>query len=487
MNYRIDKKTKIICTIGPASQSKEVMTKLIEHGMTCMRLNFSHGSHEEHLAKMTTLRQIEKEQGIIIPICLDTKGPEIRTSCFEGGSATFKKGETTTIKMGTEALGNEKKFGVTYTNLFDDVPVGAILRLDDGNLELTCIEKDEKNRELICRVENTHTCKDRRGVNVPNVHLSMPYISETDKADLLFGCKEHVDLVSASFVRNKQDILDIRKLLDDNGAKNTMIISKVENTEAIENLDEIIKYSDGIMVARGDLAVEIPPEQVPVYQKYMIDQCRKYGKPVITATQMLDSMIRNPFPTRAEVSDCAWAVDQGSDSVMLSGESANGDYPIEAVEMQARIASVMEQHFDYKTSTHDAFDTSDKTVSDAIATSVGDTAQIIGAKLIVCFSVSGKTAIRIAKTRPICPAFIVSSDIDVLKHTMLYYGNYPYLVKKVPEFTEEMEVLAIKLAKDYNLPNGSKIIITGGTPVGAGKTNFMKVVTLNESEHDFED
>ena len=486
MNYRIDKKTKIVCTIGPSSQDKEVMLKLLEHGMTCMRLNFSHGSHEEHLAKMNTLRQIEKEEGIIIPICLDTKGPEIRTSCFEGGKATFTKGETTTICMGTDILGTNKKFGVTYTQLFDDVPVGAIIRLDDGNLELTCTAKDEKKRELTCLVENTHTCKDRRGVNVPNVHLSMPYISETDKADLLFGCEQHVDLVSASFVRNKQDIFDIRKLLDDNGGKNIMIISKVENTEAIENLDEIIKYSDGIMVARGDLAVEIPPEEVPVYQKYMIEQCRKYGKPVITATQMLDSMIKNPFPTRAEVSDCAWAVDQGSDCIMLSGESANGDYPVESVDMQARIAHQMEKQFNYKASTHDAFETSDKTVSDAIATAVGDTAQIMSAKLIVCFSVSGKTAVRISKTRPVCPTFVVSSDIDALKHTMLYYGNYPYLVKKVPEFTEEMEVLAIKIAKDYNLPNGSKIIITGGTPVGAGKTNFMKVVTLNENDNDVE-
>lgn len=487
MNYRIEKKTKIICTIGPSSQDKKVLKELLRRGMTCMRLNFSHGSHEEHLAKMNTLRQIEKEERIIIPICLDTKGPEIRTSCFEGGKADFVKGETTRIYMGTEKVGTKERFGVTYTELFDDVPAGAILRLDDGNLELTCLSKDEKARELVCRVENTHTCKDRRGVNVPNVHLSMPYLSEQDKSDLLFGCKEHVDLVSASFIRNKQDILDIRKLLDENGGKNIMIISKVENTEAIANLDEVIQYSDGIMVARGDLAVEIPPEQVPVYQSYMIKACRKCGKPVITATQMLDSMIRNPFPTRAEVSDCAWAVEQGSDSVMLSGESANGDYPAEAVEMQARIAEVMEQHFDYATSTHQAFETSEKTVSDAIATSVGDTAQIIGAKLIVCFSVSGKTAVRISKTRPICPTFVVSSDMSALRHAMLYYGNYPYYVHKVPEFTEEMEVLAIKIAKDYNLSNGSKIIITGGTPVGAGKTNFMKVVTLNETSHDSED
>jgi pyruvate kinase len=484
MNYRIDKKTKIVCTIGPASQDKEVMRQLLANGMTCMRLNFSHGTHDEHLQKMNTLRQIEKEEGIIVPICLDTKGPEIRTGCFVGGQAAFVSGSECRIYMGTDKLGTEKAFGVTYEKLYDDVPVGSIIRLDDGNLELTCTGKDEKKRELICKVMNPHTCKDRRGVNCPGAHLSLPYISEQDKSDLIFGCQQHVDLVSASFIRDKKDILDIRNLLDANGGKNILIISKVENTEAIANLDEVIQYSDGIMVARGDLGVEIPPEQVPIYQRYMINQCRKLGKPVITATQMLDSMIHNPFPTRAEVSDVAWAVDQGTDAVMLSGESANGEYPVQAVQMQARIATTIEQHFNYEASTHEAFETGEKTVNDAIAASVSDTAQIIGAALIICFSVSGKTAIRISKTRPICPVFVVSSDMDALRHTMLYYGNYPYYVKKVPEFTEEMEVLAIKIAKDYNLPKGSKLIITGGTPVGAGKTNFMKVVSLNQNGSD---
>ncbi|MFA6829534.1 MAG: pyruvate kinase [Bacilli bacterium] len=479
MNYRIDKKTKIVCTIGPSSQDKPTLTKLLENGMTCMRLNFSHGSHEEQLGKIKTLREIEKEEGIIVPICLDTKGPEIRTSCFEGGKAAFVAGNECRIYMGVEKVGTCDHFGVTYTKLFDDVPVGAVLRLDDGNLELKCIAKDDENKELVCKVMNPHTCKDRRGVNCPGVHLSMPYLSEQDKSDLIFGCQQHVDLVSASFIRDRQDIFDIRKLLDDNGGKNIVIISKVENTEAIANLDDVIKNSDGIMVARGDLGVEIPAEEVPIYQRYMIDQCRKAGKPVITATQMLDSMCHNPFPTRAEVSDVAWAVDQGTDAVMLSGESANGEYPIESVQMQARIATTIEHHFNYEASTHEAFETGEKTVNDAIAASVSDTAQIIGAKLIICFSVSGKTAVRISKTRPICPVFVVSSDMDALRHTMLYYGNYPYFVKKVPDFTEEMEVLAIKIGRDYNLPDGSKIIITGGTPVGAGKTNFMKVVTLN--------
>lgn len=481
MNYRIDKKTKIVCTIGPASQDKETLKKLLESGMTCMRLNFSHGSHEEHLEKMQTLRNIEQEEGIIIPICLDTKGPEIRTGTFEGGKATFKTGETVRIYMGTDKVGNEKAFGVTYTNLYNDVNPGSRLRLDDGNLVLEITEKDNRTKELVCKVINDHTCKDRRSVNCPSAHLSMPYLSKQDKSDLIFGCQHHIDAVFASFVRNVQDIRDIRELLNANGGKNTLIISKIENCEAIDNLDSIIRESDGVMVARGDLAIEIPPEQVPIYQRYIIDECRKAGKPVITATQMLDSMIHNPYPTRAEVSDVAWAIDEGSDNVMLSGESASGQYPVESVSMQTAIAKSIEAHFDYERSSHQAFETSEKTVNDAIANAVSETAQIINAKLIICFSVSGNTGKRIAKTRPVCPIFVVTSDLDACKHAMLYYGSYPYHVRKVPQFTEEMEVLAIKIAKDNNIPTGSHIILTGGTPVGAGKTNFMKVLTVNSN------
>lgn len=478
MNYLINKKTKIVCTIGPASQDKKMMKNLLVKGMTCMRMNFSHGSHEEHLNKINTLREIEKEENLIIPICLDTKGPEIRTGCFKGGQVKFIKGETTRIKMNADGLGDKDLFGVTYKNLFEDAAIDSVLRLDDGNLELTVIDKDIKNRELICRVENDHVCKDRRGVNCPGAHLSMPYLSEQDKDDLIFGCQQHVDLISASFVRNVEDIKDIRKLLDANGGKNILIISKIENTESIENLDAIIKESDGIMVARGDLGIEIPAELVPVYQKQMIATCRKYGKPVITATQMLDSMIRNPFPTRAEVSDVAWAIEEGSDAVMLSGESANGLYPAQSVEMQAKIATAIEKQFDYEASSKSAFFSSDKTVSDAIANAVSETAQITNAKLIVCVSSSGSTAIKIAKTRPICPIFVVSNDLDTLKHIMLYYGTYPYHVKSLPQFIEEMEVLALKIAKDYNIEVGNKIILTGGTPVGAGKTNFLKVISI---------
>ena len=481
MNYRIDKKTKIVCTIGPASEKKETMRELLKAGMTCMRMNFSHGTHDEQKEKIDRMREIEKEEGIIIPICLDTKGPEIRTSSFEGGKATFTKGQTTRIYMGVDKLGTNEAFGVTYKDLYEDVDVGSSIRLDDGILLLKVTGKDEKKKEIICSVENTHTCKDRRGVNVPGVHLSMPYLSKQDKEDLIFGCEQHVDAVFASFIRNTNDIKHVRKLLDDNGGKNIMIISKIENTEAIENLDDIINESDGVMVARGDLAVEIPPEQVPYYQDYMINKCRVLGKPVITATQMLDSMIYNPVPTRAEVSDVYNAVNEGSDNVMLSGESANGQYPVQSVMMQAKISQEVEKHFDYQKARMSAFENTDHSVADAISAAVSDTALLVDAKLIVAVTTFGKTAIRIAKTRPVCPMFIVSSNRDALAHIMLYYGCYPYYSKHIPQFSEEMEVLALKIAKDYNIPNGSKIILTGGTPVTATKTNFIKVLTLNDT------
>ncbi len=481
MNYCIDKKTKIVCTIGPASQDKETMKKLLANGMTCMRLNFSHGDHAEHQGKINTLREIEKEEGLIIPICLDTKGPEIRTGKFVGGKASFKEGESVRIYMGTDELGDNTRFGVTYTGLYDDAEIGTHIRLDDGNLELEVTDKDKKKKELICRVLNDHTCNDRRGVNCPGAHLNMDYLSPQDRSDLIYGCEQHVDICSASFVRNVKDIQEIRDLFHEHGGDNILIFSKIENTEAIENLDDIIKESDGIMIARGDLGIEIPLEMVPVYQKLIIEKCRQLGKPVITATQMLDSMIRNPYPTRAEVSDVAWSIEEGTDAIMLSGESANGEYPVEAVNMQARIATTMEAQFDYQKASKQAFVSSSKTTNDAIAAAVADTAQLVNAKLIVCFSVSGMTAVRISKTRPVCPVFVVSSDQDVLAHSMLFYANYPYKVSKVPQFLEEMEVLALKIAKDYSLPNGSKIILTGGTPVGAGKTNFLKVLTLNEN------
>ncbi|HBD06321.1 MAG TPA: pyruvate kinase [Firmicutes bacterium] len=476
---QLTKNTKIVCTIGPASESKEMLLKLIRAGMNVARINFSHGNYEEHLKKINTIREIEKEEKLLIPIMLDTKGPEIRTHDFVGGQASINTGDIVRISM-EKVLGDNKLFSVTFPGLYDDVKVGDKIKLDDGNLTLVVTEKDKKNKQIVTKALNHDVIRDKRGVNCPDSHLSLPFISEQDLSDLIWGCEHHVNYVAASFVRNKDDILQIRNILKEHGGENILIISKVENTESVKNLDEIIEYSDGLMVARGDLGVEIPPEEVPLVQREMIEKCKRVGKPVITATQMLDSMKHNPNPTRAEVSDVANAVLEGTDAVMLSAESASGEYPEEAVAMQRKISSRMETLLDYEALAKVAFDTSNKTVNAAIANSVCDTALLLNAKLIVCFSETGATARRVSKARPCCPVIGVSNNLDVCYAGVLNWGVYPKPVKKVPQFIEEMEVLAIHLARVHNIPTGSTIIITGGTPVGAGKTNFMKVITLDD-------
>ncbi len=479
MIEQLNKNTKIVCTIGPSSDKKPMLKKLLSAGMNVARLNFSHGTYEEHLNKINIIREIEKEEKILIPIMLDTKGPEIRTHDFENGAAQIETNDIVRITM-NKVLGTKELFSVTFKGLYDDVKVGDSIKLDDGNLTLEVIEKDEKNKELVTKALNHDVIRNKRGVNCPNSHLSLPFISKQDEEDIIFGCKNKVNYIAASFVRSKEDLIQLRDLLKKHGGENILIISKVENAESVRNLDEIIEYSDGLMVARGDLGVEIPPEDVPIVQRMMIQKCKERGKPVITATQMLDSMKTNPNPTRAEVSDVANAVLDGTDAVMLSAESASGEYPEEAVMMQRKISNRIESILDYKTLAKVAFDTSSKTVNAAIANSVCDTAILLDAKLIVCFSETGATARRVSKARPCCPVIEVSNNVDVCYNGILNWGVYPKLVKKVPQFIEEMEVLAIHLSRIHNIPPKSTVIITGGTPVGAGKTNFMKVITLDE-------
>lgn len=480
MIEQLIKKTKIVCTIGPASEKKEMLLKLVKAGMNVARLNFSHGTYEEHLKKIIAIREIEKENNIIIPIMLDTKGPEIRTHNFEGGLAKITTGMVIRISM-KEILGTATHFSVTFPGLYDDVAIGDRIKLDDGNLTLKVTDKDEKEHEIICVALNHNDIRDKRGVNCPDTHLTLPFVSEQDRNDLIWGCKQHVNYVATSFIRSASDIREIREILDANGGENIQIISKVESTEAVKNLDEIIENSDGLMVARGDLGVEIAPEEVPVVQRTMIEKCKILGKPVITATQMLDSMKHNPNPTRAEVSDVANAVLEGTDAVMLSAESASGEYPEESVTMQQKISAKMETLLNYEQLAEFAFNSSSRNVSAAIANSVADTALLLKAKLIVCFSETGATSRRISRARPICPVIEVSNNVNACYNGVLNWGVYPKLVKKVPQFIEEMEVLAIHLARIHNIPAGSTIIITGGTPVGAGKTNFMKVITLDDN------
>ncbi|MFR3816529.1 MAG: pyruvate kinase, partial [Turicibacter sp.] len=336
------KNTKMICTIGPKSESKEMLSKLVDAGMNCVRCNFSHGDHAEQKARMDLIREINKEKGTHVAVLLDTKGPEIRTHLFENGGVDLVAGQTVRVAM-NEVLGTAEKFSITYPGLINDVKVGGTILVDDGYVELTVNELDQANQEIVCTVKNSAFVKDRRGINVPGAKLNMPFISEKDRADMIFGCEMQVDYIAASFVRRAEDVLAIREIFAEQGNTHTQIIAKIENQEGVDNMDSILEVVDGIMVARGDLGVEVPAEEVPLIQKEIIAKCNAAGKIVVTATQMLESMQKNPRPTRAEVSDVANAIFDGSDAIMLSGESAAGQYPLEAVETMARIARRTEQ------------------------------------------------------------------------------------------------------------------------------------------------
>ncbi|MCI5940055.1 MAG: pyruvate kinase [Candidatus Enteromonas sp.] len=475
----ISKKTKIVCTIGPASQTKEMILKLYASGMNVMRVNFSHGDHEEQLGKIKIARQLENE-GIYLPVCLDTKGPEIRTGYMQKGGVPVQAGQRMKILM-ENVVGDEKQFSVTYSGLYEDVKPGDHILIDDGELDLEVIGKDSNDRSILVEAKNDHLLKDQKGVNCPFSRLSMPFISEQDEKDLAFGVEQHVDAIFASFTRRPEDILDIKRVLAKYGDADIPVFAKIENPEGVSKIDQIIDVADGVMVARGDLGVEVPPEEVPVIQRHIIKRCRQKGKPVITATQMLDSMQKNPRPTRAEVSDVATAIEESSDCVMLSGESASGKYPVFAVEMQAKISATMEKYLNYEELAKEAYDTSEHSNNDAISNAVANTALLVGAKLIINFTESGKSTARISKARPCCPIISITNCRRTALRSGWLWGVYSVLLKtSMPDFIEEMEVLALKIARNLGIPAGSPIIIVGGTPTGVGKTNFMRIVEVND-------
>jgi len=475
----IAKKTKIVCTIGPASDSYETLVELVRAGMNVMRLNFSHGDYAGHLSKIELARRIEREQGIFIPVMLDTRGPEIRLGLLENDGCDIPKDHVFVISM-EPILGTPERISVTYPGLYDDVKIGDHLKIDDGNLDLVIIDKNKTQRELVVRALNGHRLKSRKGVNAPFARLSMPFISNKDRDDLAFGVEHKVDYIAASFTRRPQDVLDIRQTIAELGGSPIPIIAKIENPEGVENLEAIINVADGIMVARGDLGVEIPAERVPIIQKRIVALCRRYGKPVITATQMLDSMQTHPRPTRAEVSDVANAIIESTDAIMLSGESASGAYPIEATRMQAKIAATMERELDYAKLAHEAYESSEKINSDAIANSVSNTAILIDAELIVCFTETGNSVRRIAKARPICPIIAISNCRKTVLELGLVWGVHAFLASDLPQLIEDMEVMAILKARQLGFDAGSQILLTGGIPTGSGKTNFMKILNLGE-------
>ncbi len=469
------RKTKIVCTIGPASESIEKLTHLIEAGMNVARLNFSHGNHEEHAQRIQNIREASRKTGKNIAILLDTKGPEIRTHNMVNGAIELVSGSQSIVSM-KEVEGTPERFSVTYEGLIDDVHPGSKILLDDGLIGLEVTNIDKANGEIHVNVLNTGTLKNKKGVNVPGVSVNLPGITEKDASDILFGIEQKLDFIAASFVRRPSDVLEIKRLLEENNAEYIQIIPKIENQEGVDNIDSILEVSDGLMVARGDLGVEIPAEEVPLVQKNLIKKCNAFGKPVITATQMLDSMQRNPRPTRAEASDVANAIFDGTDAIMLSGETAAGTYPVEAVQTMHNIASRAESALDHKKLLSSHSKDSEHTITDAIGQSVAHTALNLSCNAIITSTESGYTARMIAKYRPKAPIIAVTANEHVLRRLALVWGVYPQQGQKSETTDDMLENAVTESLNSGIVSHGDLVVITAGVPVGyAGTTNLMKI------------
>ncbi|MQS88460.1 pyruvate kinase [Companilactobacillus mishanensis] len=472
------KRTKIVSTLGPASNDVETITKLIEAGANIFRFNFSHGDHEEHLSRMKMVHEAEKITGKTVGIVLDTKGAEIRTTVQDGGKFEAKIGETIRISMDDSLTGNPSKIAVTYPGLYDDTHVGGHVLIDDGLVDLKITEKDDEHRELVTVVQNDGMIGSRKGVNAPGVEIRLPGITEKDASDIRFGCDNGINFISASFVRKAQDVLDIREILEEKHCEYVQIFPKIESQEGIDNIDSILQVSDGLMVARGDMGVEIPFENVPFVQKSLIKKCNALGKPVITATQMLDSMQENPRPTRAEVTDVANSVLDGTDATMLSGESANGDYPVEAVAAMANIDERTEQQLDQNNqlAIQRFEDYKGSNITESIGEAVVRTAEELNINTIVTATASGYTARMISKYRPSADILAITFDELTQRGLTVNWGVNPIVTER-PSNTDEMFDLASKKAQDLGFSKeGDLILIVAGVPVGeSGATNVMKI------------
>ncbi len=467
------KKTKIVCTIGPASESEEMLTALMNAGMNIARLNFSHGDYAEHKARIETIKKVREKAGIPVGILLDTKGPEVRLGKFEGGRAEIKEGDKVIVTT-EDILGTSERFSITYKEMPDEVSIGSKILIADGMLQLRVTEIREK--EVVTEALNSGTLSDRKNVNIPGATSKLPAVMEKDINDLKFGIENGVDIIAASFIRKAADVLEIRRVLLENGGEGIHIISKIENREGVDNIDEILEVSDGIMVARGDLGVEIPTEEMPLVQKELIRRANDAGKPVITATQMLESMIKNPRPTRAEVTDIANAILDGTDAVMLSGETAIGEYPEEAVSIMASIAKRTESTLDMKKLIGIGEVPKLDSVANAISLATCTTAYDLGVKAIVVPTNSGTTARMVSRFRPDMPVIATVYDHKVMRRLALLYGVYPVVVKRSGNTDEAIEN-SIEAARASGLvSDGDYVVITAGIPMGvSGTTNMMKV------------
>ena len=467
------RRTKIVCTLGPSTDKEEVLRNLMKNGMNVARMNFSHGTHEEQKARLDMIKKLREELNLPVAALLDTKGPEIRIGDVEGGKLELKPGQEFTLTT-EEMLGTEKKVTITYKELYKDVEPGDSILIDDGLIGMEVVRIDES--DIVCRVKNGGFISNHKGVNVPGVELNMPFVSPKDLADIVFAVEQDYDFIAASFTRTAEDIMEIRKILQEHGGEKIHIIAKLENKQGVKNCEDILRVADGIMIARGDMGVEIPLEEVPVIQKELIRKAMHMGKPVITATQMLDSMMKNPRPTRAETSDVDNAIYQGNSAIMLSGETAAGAYPIEAVQTMAKIAERTEQDIDYSREFKPRKLAEAPDVTSAISHATCTTAADLKAAAIVAVSKSGRTVSRIAKYLPVCPIIGCTTDERVYRQLNLLWGVTPVVMEEA-NTADELFDHAVELAEQKGLiARGELVVIAAGVPVGlSGTTNMMKV------------
>lgn len=469
------RKTKIIATIGPATENKEVLIKLFKAGANVARLNFSHGTHEEHQKKIDLIKEVREELGLPIAIMLDTKGPEYRIKTFENGSIKLNDGDTFTFTT-EDIVGNQERVSVTYERLIDELNIGDKIMVNNGLIVCEVIRLEGK--DAVCKVLAGGTLSNRKSMNFPNKVMTHDFLSEADKNDILFGIQNDIDFVAASFVSTKQDVEVLRDFLDANGGAAIDIVAKIENRAGVDNVDSICDVADGIMIARGDLGVEIPAMEVPSVQKYLIDKCRLLGKRAITATEMLESMIYNPRPTRAEVSDVANAIYDGTSAIMLSGETASGNYPVEAVSYMAGTAEVTEQQINYNKRFKDAEFEITNTL-DAISHSACSMAIDVKAKAIIVNSMSGKTARMVSRFR--CPVTILgmTTDEKAWRKLNLSWGVTPILCEEFSSMEVMFYTAMLQAKKVLELKKGDNVVLTGGQMNGkSGNTNIIKVETV---------
>ena len=470
-------KTKMIFTIGPASDNEETLRKFIEIGMSAARLNFSHGTHETHKEKIDLIKKLRTEMNSPTAIVLDIKGPKIRTHNFVNDGVTLKEGDNFSFICGEEILGNERECSISYEELYQDIKVGGMILVDDGLLkfEVTGVDGKRINTKVIVGGQ----IKNHKGVNVPNVVIKLPSITEKDIEDIKFGCQMGVDFIAASFIRKASDVLDVKKVLKENHGEHIKVIAKIENQEGVDNIDSIIEATDGVMVARGDMGVEIPIQKVPIIQKMIIKKCNEAGKIVITATQMLDSMIRNSLPTRAEASDISNAIFDGTDAIMLSGESASGSFPVEAAKTMSEIAQETEKFLDYNQLTVRYREPSFQDYAAAISYSACRTANLLDAKAIVAATKSGSTARLISRYKPKAPVIAITPYEHVRRGLNLNFGVIPM---KCDMFNTTEEILNASKTAAFNLgitEPGDDIIVAAGMPTTqTGGTNMLKIEKL---------